>query len=223
MDANNEKLQKLQSKLRKAKDSKRSLKRKLKMKFAQRYLKLKTKLDSEKEKVRKLKTAAVSNKSLASTFENVSTNKSAGVNRIVIEDEFDHIEQMDEDHYQLNDGISGENIENDVDRFDIQYIHSYAKSYGEECSKMYFFCSTCKFKTTKKSNLKKHEEESCQRKPVREKMCPVCRKQFTYDGLRCHLRHFATAKHNAKNEHGKYTPREHQMMLQQLKEKKNKN
>lgn len=214
MDGDNDKLRKLKLRLREEKKSKKSLKRKLKIKFAQSYGKLKAKLECKTEMVRKLKMAAVTKKSLESTTENLSTNESAGVDQIATENDLHRIDQMDENE------ISDEKIESDIDRFDIQYIHSYAKSDGEKFSKMYFYCSTCKFKTTKKHNLKKHEETACQRKQVREMKCPVCEKHFNYDGLRGHLRHFATGKHNAKNQHGKYTPLEHEMMLEKLKENK---
>lgn len=214
MDGDNDKLRELKLRLQREKDSKKRLKRKLKLKFAQSYGKLKAKLKCKTEMVRQLKTAAASKKSLESTSENASTNESTGVDWSATVSDFDSIGQMDEGE------TSGGKVESDIDRFDIQYIHSYAKNYGEKFSKMYYCCSNCKFKTTKKSNLKKHEETSCQRKAVREMKCPVCKKQFDYDGLRGHLRYFATGKHNAKDQHSKYTPLEHEMMLEQLKEKK---
>lgn len=198
MDGANEKLRKLKLRLQKEKKSKKSLKRKLKLKFAQSYGKLKAKLKSKAEMVRQLKTATDSNKSLESTSENLSTIELASDDRFAIENDLDHIDQMDEGEMSY-----GKIESHDIDRFDIQ---------------MYFCCSNCKFKTTKKSNLVKHEETSCQREPVRDMKCPVCKKPFNYDGLRGHLRYFATGKHGAKNEHKKYTPLEHEMMLQKLKE-----
>lgn len=213
MDGANEKLRKLKLRLQKEKKSKKSLKRKLKLKFAQSYGKLKAKLKSKAEMVRQLKTATDSNKSLESTSENLSTIELASDDRFAIENDLDHIDQMDEGEMSY-----GKIESHDIDRFDIQYIHSYAKNAGEKFSQMYFCCSNCKFKTTKKSNLVKHEETSCQREPVRDMKCPVCKKPFNYDGLRGHLRYFATGKHGAKNEHKKYTPLEHEMMLQKLKE-----
>lgn len=212
MDGDNDKLRKLKLLLQKEKDSKKRLKRKLKLKFAQSYAKLKAKLDSKTEMVRELKTAAAAKMSFESTSENLPTDELTGVARIAIDTDLHRVDQMDEDN------MSDENVETEIDRFDIQYIHSYAKSVGEKFSEMYFRCSNCKFKTTKKYNLKKHEE-TCQREPVREMKCPVCEKLFNYDGLRGHLRYFATGKHNAKNQHGKYTPLEHKMMLEKLKEK----
>lgn len=71
MDDDETKLR-LESKLRKAKESKRKMKRKLKIKFAQKYSKMKVKLQerlrNQKSRVQKMKDT-ISKKSLDSTVE----------------------------------------------------------------------------------------------------------------------------------------------------------
>lgn len=70
----------------------------------------------------------------------------------------------------------------------------------------------------KKSNLKKHEAAHVPQ--VQDAKCPICGKLFLYDQLRGHLRYFSTGKHQAQNEHANYTPEQHKMLLENLKEQK---
>lgn len=212
-------VQKLKCRLQKEKVKKQKLKRKLKLKLAQKELKFKAKLERQKKKVRKL-TASGKSKNEKNLSEQLSANEQIVENICIpMSSGFSSNDEMTERDCQPDDEMT---TERDVDRFDIQYIHSYAKCYGEKCSKMYYFCSDCKFKTTKKSNLMQHKNAVHQQESLQKMQCPVCEKQFTYDGLRGHLRHFSTGSHDAKNQHAKYTPLEHKMMLEKLKEHKNK-
>lgn len=189
-------------KLQRVKDSKKKLKRKLKVKFAQQYLKMKAKLKYQKELIRRLK-------------------KQGAVDIIDCNDEM--IEDFCTANHDIADEgiaaeeIADEEIETPVRSNHINFFHSYAKPYDQQYSGMHQ-CQFCDHKTSKKSNLTKHEESHFPQ--VRDFKCPICGKLFLYDELRGHLRYFATGRHQAKNEHAKYTPAHHQTLLQNLKEQK---
>lgn len=119
----------------------------------------------------------------------------------------------------LNEVVIDDEIENDVTVYDIQFFHPYAMANDKKPNEMHH-CPDCDYKTSKKSNLKSHQAVYCKVKQVRDIKCPICDKLFLYDELRGHLRHFATGKHKAKNEHAKYTPDEHQMILEEVKKNK---
>lgn len=187
------KVQKLKLKLQKAKDSKQKLKRKLKMKLAKHHLKMEAKLKYQKELVQRLK-------------------KKDAVAVIDCNDE------MVEDLCTTNHDIADEEIETPVRSNDILFFHSYAKPYDQQQQSTMYQCQFCEHKTSKKSNLTKHEAAHLPQ--VRDMKCPICEKLFLYDELRGHLRYFSTGRHHAKNEHAKYTPAEHKTILENLKEQK---
>lgn len=113
----------------------------------------------------------------------------------------------------------------DVSAEFIQQIHSYARPPKSVASATYKYkCPDCKFayKTNKKSNFEFHFAR-CNKEPTNDLNCPICEKVYTYDTLRQHLRHFASGKHMATNKHhGSYTPAEHLIILNGLKELKKK-
>lgn len=197
MDDSKEKLQKLKLRLKKAKDSKNKLKRRLKIKFARHYLKMKAKLAYQKELVRKMKMGVISK---------VSSN-------------IDNDYEMIENNYESNDTAIDGGDQSGGRACDIHKIeHSYAKPYGEKSIRMYH-CPDCNYQTNKKNNLEKHQ--ACMHcEPVRNWKCAICEKMCNYDELRGHLRYYATGKHTAKKEHANYTPDEHKTLLDRLKQLK---
>lgn len=136
MDNRNVKLQKLKFKLRKAKDSKKKMKRKLKIKFAQKCLKMKAKLSYQKELVRKLKKSAIWS-SLQSTTESPFEEELELVSQGAINIHFDSNDEMIENGSAPNDMITDDDIENPVISYDIGFFHSYAKSNDEQQSNMH--------------------------------------------------------------------------------------
>lgn len=118
---------------------------------------------------------------------------------------------------QLEGMFNSEETVNKIVTFDIQFFHSYAKV--QDFGQM-FHCSNCNFETSKKDNLRKHEEAYCIIVPVKDMECIICGKKFTYDKLRGHLRYFVKSQYGATGEHAKYTPEEHNALLQKLKEKR---
>lgn len=81
-----------------------------------------------------------------------------------------------------------------------------------------YMCDKCPYWTTKSSSLNDHRQEFC-RSACKKKdmMCNICRKPFTYRGLRIHLNYFVKGKHRSDGEHSKYTPAQHKMFLDQHK------
>lgn len=47
--------------------------------------------------------------------------------------------------------------------------------------------------------------------------CLICKKSFTYNGLRSHMKNFISGKHVARSSHGHFTPEEHKVMLDNIK------
>lgn len=113
----------------------------------------------------------------------------------------------------------------DVSAEFIRQIHSYACPPQSESSATFKYnCPDCKFayKTNKKSNFDYHFAR-CNKKPHNNLKCPIYGGVYTYDTLRQHLRHFASGKHITTNKHhGKYTPSDHLLVLNGLKELKKK-
>lgn len=201
------KRQKLISKLKKVKESKKKMKRKLKMKIAQKHIIMKAKLQDQKELVRILEKKSGCKVSLELARERMTNENIHCV---------DHISSNKERDVESIQEQSSTEIP-----FDIQFFHSYAKPHSEK-SIRFFYCSNCCFKTTKKNNLIKHEAAFCRIEPIRDVRCQICEKKFTYDALRGHLRHYATGKYKPKNKHMNHTPEQHKMLLEQLKQLKQK-
>lgn len=103
----------------------------------------------------------------------------------------------------------------------VRHFHPYAMPIEYIVAQVYR-CSKCGYNTKKKYNLDKHESTSHGVKPVRDIKCPICEKFFDYDGLRNHLNHFITGKFEAKKEHAMFTPMQHKMELEKLKQHKKK-
>lgn len=200
MENCNKKIQELKMRLKKEKESKKKLKRKLKMKIAEKHLKMKAKLKHQKNLYRQLK-SSVEN-SMESVLE---TN------------DFDNELPVTTQSSGLANGVnSGFQIDADFVRF----LHPYAKTCAANPSKMYR-CPNCPYSSDKKFNVKKHESSSHGMKTVRDMKCPICEKFFDYDGLRHHLNHFISGKFKTKNQHhSKFTPQQHQIILQETKLKK---
>lgn len=100
----------------------------------------------------------------------------------------------------------------------IQTIHSYAidQSSVKPPSRKLHKCFNCGFSTHKKSTLNNHYV-FCLPNVVKSLSCPICKKPFTYDGLRTHLNYFTSGKHAATNAHANYTPIQHQVLLETIK------
>lgn len=101
----------------------------------------------------------------------------------------------------------------------VNEMHSYAKKSGKYVPFKYE-CGNCKYKTDKKSNYDDHIA-GCGRELVKNMECPICAKHFIYRSLRQHLNHFSTGKHIPTDQsHSKYTPKDHQQILEYLKQLK---
>lgn len=253
MENTDGKVQKLKMRLKKQKISKKKLKRKLKLRFAQNYLKLIAKLNDTKMLLRQMKKNGIGiggnalistsgsmiegqlhrvNKPAASTtvsnrqpsdnaldtamdneiqlkqshaishgkmVESESRRIDVGAVQGIIgnndfEDDFPNSELFEEPaisetalNRQPSDIAPDTVMENQINAYDVQLIHSYAMPHGKK-SKIYQ-CTKCKYRTDKKFNLEKHEENSHEVKQ-HDMKCPICEKPFTYDGLRGHLNYF---------------------------------
>lgn len=235
MENCDEKLRKLTTQLLAEKESKRKLKRKLKLKMAQKVLKMKEKLRHEKQKFRQLKKNSNAKMAMEQAIGEITDAEYHYGDQEAIHSNID-IQSNPQQEMEVvsheNEGISAtvpnfQRVENanegvtakEVNAFDIRFFHSYAMPYDKKPVRMYR-CSNCSFETTKKDTLDKHEAAFCILEPVLDMKCFICEKLFTYDGLRGHLRYFATSKHSAKNSHAKYSPEDHQMLLEQLKQQK---
>lgn len=223
-------VQELKMRLKEEKEKKKKLKRKMKLKFAQSYLKVKTKLNEQKDLVRQLKEAANLNSSSSSTSKKMAEVESSRVNYGSIDINSDTVNPTSEEHaatetmmtdqsidlseeMPLEEGTKGEKT---AQEYYVRFFHPYAMPYGTKPNEIYQ-CRNCSYKTEKKFNLDKHEAASCLRKPVRDQKCPICQKAFTYDSLRGHLNYFIGGKSSAKKEHAKYTRQEHKTLLAELK------
>lgn len=84
-------------------------------------------------------------------------------------------------------------------------------------SKLYK-CKSCPYFTPKKSSMDDHRNESCKdSKPIKNIECGVCKKKFTYRGLRLHLNYYIKSKHIALDGHSKYSRKDHEIMLAEHK------
>lgn len=209
------KLLALKLKLRAEKESKRKMKRKLKIKMAQKVNKLKERLSAKKRKVLKLKEGV--KKVTDSAINDNEISAYATVNDVEIEFAANPTNADGSvPNWQPVQNVNVEEIAND--EFDVRFFHSYSKPYVSEPVRVYE-CQYCGYKTPKKDNLVKHIV-SCISMKVRDEICPVCEKSFTYDGLRGHLRYYAIGNYIAKTKHAQYTPQEHKTMLEYHKMKK---
>lgn len=88
-----------------------------------------------------------------------------------------------------------------------------------------YHCHNCPYWTSKKSSIKDHENEFCtssKEKISKNMICPVCKKMFTYRGLRLHFNYYISGKHVAQNDHRNYSPQDHELMIAQHKNLKQK-
>lgn len=98
----------------------------------------------------------------------------------------------------------------------VSTIHSYARTAGK-CVILKYECVKCRYKTDRKCNYDDHIS-GCGRKRDKTLKCPICENNFTYGTLRHHLHHFASGKHRTVNQHhSKYTPKDHQQLLEHIK------
>lgn len=164
-----EKLQQLKLKLKSEKESKGKLKRKLKIKMAEKITKLKEKLKTKKAVVPT--TALLVRHLKKEVVKNTVTDKSATDKEIIDSASVDNIEfvendiEMDSPTYEqqaINVSASNRQPEPNViaeniigDKFDIQYIHSYAKPKDVKPIRLHK-CDHCGYETSKKYNLVKH-------------------------------------------------------------------
>lgn len=79
-------------------------------------------------------------------------------------------------------------------------------------------CEMCGYKTQHSGHFNVHQTEGCGKSnAAKDRNCPVCCKQFSYNQLRFHLNQYIEDSSKAKNGHSNFSPKEHQMMLDQLK------
>lgn len=100
----------------------------------------------------------------------------------------------------------------------IRETHSYALPYPGYRPTPFYQCHNCDKIYNKKSTYDDHVAEFCIESGDKDMKCPICPKMFTCRGLRLHLNHFATGKHKATKQHSKYTPQQHQILCNLLKE-----
>lgn len=82
-------------------------------------------------------------------------------------------------------------------------------------------CDNCGFVTKQSGHFKVHKAEGClSSNPRREKNCPICCQEYTYNQLRYHLRRYLIDSSKATNGHANFTPEEHRKMLNKLKEER---
>lgn len=205
MDNNEGQLEELKMRLKKEKDAKRKLKRQLKLKFAQKRLKLKSKYKIQKKLLKKLKKS--------------TEKESHRVDNGAIHYDIDNIE---DNSATMSTGLPNDTgeMKNNIGAY-VRHFHPYAMPIESIVAQVYR-CSKCGYNTKKKFNLDKHESTSHGVKPVRDIKCPICEKFFDYDGLRNHLNHYITGKFEAKKEHAMFTPMQHKMELEKLKQHKKK-
>lgn len=221
MESYEGKLQELRMRLQKEKDSKKKLKRKLKMKIAENSVKMKTKLKLQKKMVRKLKKVILDYGAIDCNIDNVDDEDISSNNEMIgnVSSEVPATSGKVLNHQPIG-VVTGAEMQNEIDANYVQFFHSYAMSCAKKPNKVYR-CSNCSYWTNKRYNLNKHESSSHGEKPARDMECHICKKLFDYDGLRNHLNHFATGKFEAKNEHSKFTPQQHKIELEKLKQNKN--
>lgn len=124
--------------------------------------------------------------------------------------------QMVENFVKVDVGIKPVTVSADY----VRQIHSYARHWSD-FQIFKYHCVHCQYKSNKKSNYDDHAAENCVQKPNKYMKCPICASSFTYRTLRQHLGHYSKGKHIASNEHhAKYSPKDHQILLNSLKELK---
>lgn len=85
-------------------------------------------------------------------------------------------------------------------------------------SSQLYKCKSCPYFTPKKSSMDDHRNEFCTRSKANKNMeCAVCKKKFTYRGLRLHFNYYIKSKHIALDGHSKYSRQDHEIMLAEHK------
>lgn len=119
-----------------------------------------------------------------------------------------------DNHFQMgNCGAMG-----CVEFSSIRKIHSYAleQSLVKSRPRKLHKCFNCAFTTHKKSTLDNHYVY-CVPDFLKEMNCPICKKSFTYHTLRTHLKYYSSSDHSSTNGHEKYTPIQHEVLLESIK------
>lgn len=221
MDNNEGQLEELKMRLKKEKGAKRKLKRQLKLKIAQKRLKWKSKYKNQKKLLKQLKKSTekesrhVDNGAIHYDIDNIE-DKSATMSTGQLND----TGNIEDNSATMSTGQPNDTggMKNNIGSY-VRHFHPYAMPIEYIVAQVYR-CSKCGYNTKKKYNLDKHESTSHGVKPVRDIKCPICEKFFDYDGLRNHLNHFITGKFEAKKEHAMFTPMQHKMELEKLKQHK---
>lgn len=83
-------------------------------------------------------------------------------------------------------------------------------------------CATCQYNSKRKYTVEIHQKQHCKglRMVIKNKICKICDKRYTHDGLRSHLRGLIGAfKTNRKvrGVHANYSVEQHEEYLDRIK------
>lgn len=100
----------------------------------------------------------------------------------------------------------------------IQLEHSYAMNMRLKVKDV-FKCPVCDYDTSIRSRFMRHRSENCNVEPKKTIPCPICRKMYTHNTLRDHLRNYTAANRVFRGEHRKYSPHYHSELLTKISKK----
>ena len=87
-----------------------------------------------------------------------------------------------------------------------------------EIPKNGFECLNCGYSAKRKYTLKIHQEQHCRySRPLKDKICIICSKRYTHNGLRSHLRGFMKKNRKKRGVHSLFSDKQHELYLKEIR------